>query len=136
MNLESRGLTRLSITRVIKSSITDVNHDPDQRSQAPRSADDVVAALAHRDWAEPTIKTLLNRLLTKGAIAAERDGRRYLYRPLLQRQAWVEAQSQDFIGRVFEGRVAPLVAHFSERGQLSAQDIAELKKLIQELDHD
>ena len=97
---------------------------------------DVVAALAHRDWAEPTIKTLLNRLLTKGAIAAERDGRRYLYRPLLQRQAWVEAQSQDFIGRVFEGRVAPLVAHFSERGQLSAQDIAELKKLIQELDHD
>jgi len=104
--------------------------------QAPRSADGVVAALARRDWAEPTIKTLLNRLLTKGAIAAERDGRRYLYRPLLQRQAWVEAQSQDFIGRVFEGRVAPLVAHFSERGQLSAQDIAELKKLIQELDHD
>ncbi|MFX7784431.1 BlaI/MecI/CopY family transcriptional regulator, partial [Acinetobacter baumannii] len=73
---------------------------------------------------------------TKGAIAAERDGRRYLYRPLLQRQAWVAAQSQDFIGRVFEGRVAPLVAHFSERGQLSAQDITELKKLIQELDHD
>ncbi|AWH54544.1 BlaI/MecI/CopY family transcriptional regulator [Stenotrophomonas sp. ESTM1D_MKCIP4_1] len=102
--------------------------------QSPRSAEDVVAALAHREWAEPTIKTLLNRLLTKGAIAAERDGRRYLYQPLLQRQAWVEAQSQDFIGRVFDGRVAPLVAHFSERGQLTAQDIAELKKLIQEMD--
>ena len=104
--------------------------------QSPRSADDVVAALAHRDWAEPTIKTLLNRLLTKGVIAAERDGRRYLYVPVVQRQAWVEAQSQAFIGRVFDGRVAPLVAHFSERGQLTAQDIAELKKLIQELDHD
>ncbi|AWH30301.1 MULTISPECIES: BlaI/MecI/CopY family transcriptional regulator [Stenotrophomonas] len=102
--------------------------------QSPRSADDVVAALAHRNWAEPTIKTLLNRLLTKGAIAAERDGRRYLYLPLLQRQAWVDMQSQDFIGRVFDGRVAPLVAHFSERGQLTAQDIAELKKLIQEMD--
>ncbi|KAF1014590.1 MAG: Penicillinase repressor [Stenotrophomonas maltophilia] len=101
--------------------------------QAPRSAEEVVAALASRDWAEPTIKTLLNRLLTKGAIAAERDGRRYLYRPLLQRQAWVQAQSEDFLGRVFEGRVAPLVAHFSQRGQLSAQDIAELKRLIQEL---
>lgn len=101
--------------------------------QSPRSADDVVAALAHRNWAEPTIKTLLNRLLTKGAIAAERDGRRYLYLPLLQRQAWVDTQSQDFIGRVFDGRVAPLVAHFSERGQLTAQDIAELKKLIQEM---
>ena len=101
--------------------------------QAPRSADDVVAALAHRDWAEPTIKTLLNRLLTKGAITAERDGRRYLYRPLLQRQAWVAAQSQDFIGRVFEGRVAPLVAHFSEQGRLSADDIAELRRLLEDL---
>ena len=56
--------------------------------QAPRSADDVVAALAHRDWAEPTIKTLLNRLLTKGAIAAERDGRRYLYRCCSVRRGW------------------------------------------------
>ena len=102
----------------------------------PLAAEEVVAGLVGRGWADATIKTLLNRLLTKGAIAAERDGRRYLYRPLLQRQVWVEAQSQDFIGRVFEGRVAPLVAHFSERGQLSAQDIAELKKLIQELDHD
>ncbi len=101
--------------------------------QAPRTAEEVVQALAGRDWAEPTIKTLLNRLLTKGAISAQREGRRYLYHPLLQRQAWVEAQSQDFLGRVFDGRVAPLVAHFSQRGQLSAQDIAELRQLIQEL---
>ena len=101
---------------------------------APRAAEDVVAALAGRGWAEPTIKTLLNRLLTKRAISAERDGRRYLYRPLLQRSAWVAQQSEGFLGRVFDGRVAPLVAHFSQRGQLSAQDIAELKKLIQEID--
>jgi len=100
---------------------------------APRTAEEVVAALARRDWAEATIKTLLNRLLTKGAISAERDGRRYLYRPLLQRQAWVDAQSAEFLGRVFDGRVAPLVAHFSQRGQLSAQDIADLRQLIQEL---
>jgi len=104
--------------------------------QAPRSADDVVAALAHREWAEPTIKTLLNRLLTKGAISASRDGRRYLYSPVLQRQAWVAEQSEGFLDRVFDGRVAPLVAHFSQRGELSAQDIAELKQLIRELDHE
>ena len=101
---------------------------------APRTAEDVVASLASRDWAEPTIKTLLNRLLTKGAVSAERDGRRYLYLPLLQREQWVAQQSEGFLGRVFHGRVAPLVAHFSQRGQLSAQDIAELKKLIQEMD--
>ncbi|NYF36648.1 BlaI/MecI/CopY family transcriptional regulator [Stenotrophomonas sp. JAI102] len=102
----------------------------------PLGADEVVVALARRDWAEPTIKTLLNRLLTKGAISASRDGRRYLYSPVLQRQAWVAEQSEGFLDRVFDGRVAPLVAHFSQRGELSAQDIAELKKLIQEMDHE
>ncbi len=102
----------------------------------PLGADEVVAALAGRGWAEPTIKTLLNRLLTKGAISASRDGRRYLYSPVLQRQAWVAEQSSGLLDKLFDGRVAPLVAHFSQRGQLSAQDIAELKALIEGLDHD
>lgn len=101
----------------------------------PQGADEVVAALSARsDWAEPTIKTLLNRLLNKGAIRAERDGRRYLYSPVLTREAWVAQQSEGLLERLFGGRVAPLVAHFSERGRLSEADIAELKKLIGEID--
>lgn len=101
----------------------------------PQGADEVVAALASRnDWAEPTIKTLLNRLLNKGAIQATKEGRRYLYAPVLSRQAWVQQQSEGLLERVFGGRVAPLVAHFSERGKLSAQDIADLKKLVKEPD--
>lgn len=103
----------------------------------PQAADEVVAALAARsDWAEPTIKTLLNRLLNKGAIHAEREGRRYLYSPVLTREAWVAQQSEGLLERLFGGRVAPLVAHFSERGKLSEADIAELKRLIGELDDD
>ncbi|MDQ1118327.1 MULTISPECIES: BlaI/MecI/CopY family transcriptional regulator [Pseudoxanthomonas] len=103
--------------------------------RSPLGADEVVAALASRnDWAEPTIKTLLNRLLNKGAIQAAKEGRRYLYSPVLTRQAWVQQQSEGLLERVFGGRVAPLVAHFSQRGKLSAQDIAELKRLVQELD--
>jgi predicted transcriptional regulator len=105
-------------------------------SEHPLGADEVVAALAGRGWAEPTIKTLLNRLLTKGAISASRDGRRYLYSPVLQRQAWVAEQSSGLLDKLFDGRVAPLVAHFSQRGQLSPQDIADLKALIEGLDHD
>ena len=101
----------------------------------PLGADEVVAALAERsDWAEPTVKTLLNRLLNKGAIRAERDGRRYLYSPVLEREAWVARQSEGFVERLFGGRVAPLVAHFSERGKLSQADIDELRRLIGELD--
>ena len=104
-------------------------------SRSPLGADDVVAALSTRsDWAEPTIKTLLNRLLKKGAIQAERDGRRYLYSPVLTRESWVASQSEGVLERLFGGRVAPLVAHFSERGKLSQDDIDELKRLIGEID--
>lgn len=103
----------------------------------PLGADEVVAALAGReDWQEPTIKTLLNRLLKKGAIRAEKDGRRYLYSPVLEREAWVLGESQGLLERLFDGRVAPLVAHFSAQRKLSRKDVAELRKLLEEMDDD
>jgi len=77
---------------------------------------------------------LLNRLLGKGAIAAEKDGRRYLYRPVLAREDYVASESTTLLDRLFDGRVAPLVQHFSERRKLSKRDIAELKRLIEDLD--
>ncbi|KQZ60347.1 MULTISPECIES: BlaI/MecI/CopY family transcriptional regulator [unclassified Lysobacter] len=101
----------------------------------PLAAEDVVAALSERqDWQEATIKTLLNRLLNKGAVRAEKQGRRYLYAPVLKREDWVLEESQGLLQRLFDGRVAPLVAHFSEQRKLSRKDIAELRKLLEELD--
>ena len=104
--------------------------------QAPRSAEDVVAALADTGWAEATIKTLLNRLLNKGAITADKDGRRYLYAPAIARDAWMLEESSSLLERLFDGRVAPLVAHFSQHRKLSADDVAQLRQLLEELDDD
>jgi predicted transcriptional regulator len=104
-------------------------------AHAPRTADEIVAALAgSAEWQETTIKTFLNRLLKKGVIGAEYQGRRYLYSPLLQRADWIDAQSRSVLERLFGGRVAPLVAHFSARHALSKEDVAELRKLIDGLD--
>ena len=103
--------------------------------RSPMVAEDVFAALGDaRDWQEPTIKTLLNRLLKKGAITAAREGRRYLYSPTLRREDWLAKQSESLVDRLFGGRVAPLVAHFSEQGKLSEADIAELRALVEKLD--
>jgi predicted transcriptional regulator len=103
--------------------------------RAPRSAEDVAASLADRQpWQEATIKTLLNRLLKKRAVAAERDGRRYLYRPLIRRGDYVLAESRSLLDRLYGGRVSALVAHFSQREKLSKKDIAELRALIEEID--
>ena len=105
------------------------------RAATPIYADDVIAALvSEQSWHEATIKTLLNRLLKKGALAATKDGRRYLYKAVLKREQWVSSESAGMLERLFGGRVAPLVAHFGKHRKLSADDIAELKKLIGDLD--
>jgi predicted transcriptional regulator len=107
-----------------------------QRRQ-PLAADDIIAALAqqgHNDWQEATVKTLVNRLLKKGAISAEPQGRRYLYSPVLQRETWLHSQSAGLLNRLFDGRVAPLVAHFGRHGKLDKKDIAELKRLIEQME--
>jgi BlaI family transcriptional regulator, penicillinase repressor len=105
--------------------------------RSPLSAEEVVATLAQaQSWQEATVKTLLNRLLNKGAISARKDGRRYLYAPVLKREEWLTRESKGLLDRLFGGRVAPLVAHFSEQRKLSKKDLAELKKLIEDLDRD
>jgi BlaI family transcriptional regulator, penicillinase repressor len=101
----------------------------------PLWADEIVLALSkERDWQEATIKTLLNRLLKKGALRAELEGRRYQYTPVLQRDHWLHAESTSMLNRLFGGRIAPLVAHFGDHRKLTATDIAELKKLVKALE--
>ena len=103
--------------------------------QSPMTAEEIAGLVADdQEWTEATVRTLINRLLKKKAIAAKKDGRRYLYRPLMKRADWVHEESQGLLDRMFDGRLAPLVTHFSQRKKLSAQDIAELKKLVRELD--
>jgi predicted transcriptional regulator len=106
------------------------------RVGGPASSEDVVKALAKQQWQETTVKTLLGRLLRKGAIKASRDRRRYLYVPVLTREQWLSFESTRLLDRLFGGRVAPLVAHFGQHHRLSKQDIADLKRLIAEMNDD
>lgn len=102
---------------------------------SPLSAEDIAAKLATaQGWEESTVRTLLGRLVKKGALATAKDGRRYLYRPVIARDDYVEAESQNLLDRLFDGRVAPLFTHFSQRQKLSAEDIAELRRLIEEFE--
>jgi BlaI family penicillinase repressor len=104
---------------------------------SPIATEDLIAALEGPEkWHASTVKTLLTRLLKKGAIRAQQDGRRYLYSPVMKREQWLTDETTGLLDRLFGGRVAPLVAHFSQRRKLSKKDVAELKRLIQELDDD
>jgi predicted transcriptional regulator len=99
------------------------------------AAEDVFAELQSLGkWQEPTVKTLLNRLFKKGALRARKDNRRYVYSPVLTRDEWLSSESHGFLNRLFGGRVAPLVSHFSQHKKLSKKDIEDLKRVIRELD--
>ena len=86
-----------------------------------------------RGWSVHTVKTLLSRLLAKGAITHEAEGRRFLYSAAIERGTYVGRESEKLVDRLFGGRVTPLIAHLAERRQLSADDIAELEALLKEL---
>lgn len=104
---------------------------------SPLAAADIADRLEDRtSWSLKTVKTLLSRLVEKGAAAHEPDGRRYLYSPVLSRADYARSAANSLAKRVFGGRAAPLVAHLAEGDGLSPQDIQELEALIEEIKRD
>ncbi len=87
----------------------------------------------NRGWSLATVKTLLSRLVQKGALAAEPDGRRFLYTPLVAREAYVGGESRRLVERLFGGSAVSLVAHLAETEALSDEDLDEIEALLKEL---
>ena len=101
---------------------------------SPRSAADVCDAVCEaRGWSMPTVKTLLSRLVAKGAVATEPEGRKFLYSPVLERADYVGGESRQLVDRLFGGRAAPLFAHLAENEALTEQDLSEIETLLKEL---
>lgn len=101
---------------------------------SPLGAAEIAArAPADRGWSLTTVKTMLSRLVAKGVLGAEPDGRRFLYRPLVARETVAGRQAGRLIDRLFGGRVSPLVAQLAEEGQLSKDDLEELEALVRSL---
>jgi predicted transcriptional regulator len=104
------------------------------RADGPLAVEDLRGALQTEAWSDATIRTLLGRLARKKAVAAVKDGRRFLYAPLIARGDYVHAESKGLIDRFFGGELAPFVAHFSAREDLSAAELENLRRLIEAID--
>ncbi len=87
-----------------------------------------------QEWKPPTVQTLITRLVKKGALGFERQGRESLYRPLVTEAQCVHEVSRSFVDRVFGGKLAPLLSCFVEREKLSKKEIAELRRILDEGD--
>jgi BlaI family penicillinase repressor len=103
-------------------------------AQAPCSAGQIIAELTRRDstWHPKTVKAFLTRLVRKRALGFRKEGRAYVYRPLVQEGDCVEAASTSFLQRVFGGSLKPMLAHFVERRKLSPEEIRELRRILKD----
>lgn len=88
---------------------------------------------SERKWSLTTVKTLLSRLVAKGAVEATPQGRRYCYSPLIAREKVAARQAGGLVDRLFGGRVSPLVAQLAEERELSKEDLDELEALVRSL---
>ncbi|NND83035.1 MAG: BlaI/MecI/CopY family transcriptional regulator [Gammaproteobacteria bacterium] len=99
---------------------------------SPLTSQQVVERLSHQDWNDKTVKTFLNRLVNKGALSFTRQGRAYLYSPIVGRDEFLAAESAGFLQRVFEGDMKELLTTFVANKQLSEKELNHLRELLDE----
>lgn len=100
--------------------------------RSPQTGNEIVEALAGKtDWNPRTVKTLINRLVKKNILGYENRGREYHYFPRLSEEECIQAHTQSFVKRVFDGAAGAMVATFINSQQLSPDEIAELKEILE-----
>jgi BlaI family transcriptional regulator, penicillinase repressor len=99
----------------------------------PLTANEVIKKIEGlTSWKPKTVKTLLGRLVKKNAITFDKDGRTYVYYPLVSEDECVKAESHSFLEKVFSGALNVMFANFLEEKQLSKEEIAELKHILEQ----
>ena len=97
------------------------------------TAAEIIAQLSpKRSWSEATVKTMLNRLVKKGALKHRSEGRRYRYSAKVSREQAVHQQTDRFLDRVCQGDASPLLSFFVKKQKLNDDELDALRRLLDE----
>lgn len=99
---------------------------------SPQTAAEVTKALrTATNWADNTVRTLLTRLVEKGALATgETAAGTRTFTPAVVRSACVKAEGDSFLQRIFGGATKPLLVHFAQNTKLTPDEVKELKRML------
>lgn len=89
-------------------------------------------AVAQHGWKRTTISTFLTRLVQKGALTYEKQGKLYYYTPLISRSEYRKAQTKNLIKSLYNGSVKEFAVSLFENETLSDNDIKELKEIFED----
>ena len=81
-------------------------------------------------WSAKTIQTLIKRLVTKGALTYEKQGRVFVYTPLVEENEYISQQSNSFIKRFYDGDISAMLSAYLENTQLSETELNHLRSLL------
>jgi BlaI family penicillinase repressor len=99
--------------------------------KSPMAAREIIDALASvKDWKPKTVKTLLNRLVNKGAVSFKQEGKNYIYTHAVSQKECARSEAKSFLRRVYDGSPRPMIAAFIEEEKLTPEDIRELKRIL------
>lgn len=99
------------------------------------SAEEIVGEIQKTQTSHPsTVKTLIHRLLNKKAISFKEKSRKYFYSPRIDKDKFYGDESNSFLQNYFEGKMVPFISFFSEKNDISAEELSELKSLIERLE--
>ncbi len=100
--------------------------------KSPLTLPQVVEKLEHTGWNVNTIQTFLSRLVKKSALSTTKQGKGFLYSPIVQESDCQLAQTKRFIDRVYDGSVSSMVMGVLSSGNLSTEEFERLKKLVED----
>lgn len=98
---------------------------------APISTNEITEKLLQTtSWSPKTIHTLIKRLTTKGALSYEKQGRVFVYTPLIQEKEYVDEKSSSFLKRYYDGNITAMLSAYMEHERLSEDEIEDLRSLL------
>ena len=99
-------------------------------NDCPQTLPEILDRLKETGWSKTTTQTYLARLVKKGALSTKRQGKGYLYYPAVSESDCQLAESRSFLSRVYDGSLSRMVMGFVKSGELSQEELNELKSLI------
>ena len=102
------------------------------QNRPPVLRSDLEEQLKSHNWADTTVLTLLSKLVEKGYLSLERQGRRNLYTPLVSERDYRRWANRSFLGKMYQSSLRRMVASLVETRDLTDDDLAELERFVAE----
>lgn len=99
---------------------------------APVKSAKIIEILSSKtNWKQNTVLTLISRLVKKKVLSYKKEGKGYVYSPLVSKEECVKELGASFVNRFFDGSLMPMLAYFTGSGKLTDEEKSELMKMLE-----